>query len=58
MKIFENLFILKNKLKTMITEIERKQIKKEVNILFKRIYNIKKIRRKRKITEWLKNHVN
>jgi len=41
-----------------LTDVDREEIKKGVGILFKRIYNIKKIRRKRKLKEWLKRHVN
>jgi len=36
----------------------RMEVKENVRILFDRIYNIKKIRRKRKVKEWLKNHIN
>lgn len=34
------------------------EIKKRVNEMFKRVENIKKIRRKRKIKEWLGRHLN
>jgi len=34
------------------------EIKEKVNEMFKRVENIKKIRRKRKIKEWLGRHLN
>ena len=39
-------------------KIAEREVKESVDILFKRIYNIKKIRRKRKIKEWLNRHTN
>jgi len=44
----------------MVTKdvVDREEIRREVKVLFERIYNIKKIRRKRKVREWLKRHVN
>jgi len=36
----------------------RLEVKRDVDILFNRIYNIKKIRRKRKIKEWFNRHIN
>jgi hypothetical protein len=34
------------------------EIKEKVNEMFKRVENIKKIRRKRKIKRWLGRHLN
>lgn len=41
-----------------LTDMDRLKIRKDVSVLFERIYNIKKIRRKRKIKKWLKSHLN
>lgn len=46
----------------MLLEEEREKIRREVardvEILFSRVYNIRKIRRKRKVKEWLNRHLN
>jgi hypothetical protein len=34
------------------------EIKKRVDEMFKRVYSIKKIRRKKKLKEWLGRHLN
>lgn len=36
----------------------KREVRRDVDLLFKRIYNIKKIRRKRKMKEWLSRHIN
>lgn len=39
-------------------KLRDKEIDKMVNYMFKRAHRIKKIRRKRKIKEWLNSHLN
>ena len=38
----------------LLTDVDREKIKKDVSVLIERVYNIQKIRRKRKIREWIK----
>lgn len=42
----------------LLTDLDKEKIKKEVSTLVERAYNIQKIRRKRKLREWIKNRVN
>jgi hypothetical protein len=39
-------------------KLRDKEINKKVNDMFRRAHRIRKIRRKRKIKEWLKGHMN
>lgn len=59
--MFTNLLILKKikKLEIMylLTDVDKEKIRKDVSVLIERVYNIQKIRRKRKIREWLKSHI-
>lgn len=39
-------------------KLRDKEINKKVNDMFRRAHKIRKIRRRKKIKEWLKGHVN
>lgn len=39
-------------------KLRDKEINKKVNDMFKRAHKIKKIRRRKKIKKWLKDHLN